>query len=71
MGDSLVILGMTCEFLGTLLIAITALSVHIRLRREKGVDKAVFKQIRKEKSYAVLGILLIVVGYAIQLKTVI
>ncbi len=55
------------EFLGTLTIAITALSVHLRLQKEEGVDAKVITAIGREKVLAYLGILLLIVGFSLEI----
>lgn len=55
------------EFIGTLLVAITALSVHLRLKKEKGVDAKVITQIGMEKIFAYLGIVLLIMGFSLEI----
>jgi hypothetical protein len=55
------------EFLGTLMIAITALSVHLKMKKEKGVDAQVITQIGKEKIFAYIGILLLIIGFSLEI----
>ena len=55
------------EYLGTLIIALTALSVHLRMKKEKSVDAQVITQIGKEKIFAYLGILLLTIGFAMEI----
>ena len=65
------LLGHTLEFSGTLIIAYTVLSVHSKVRKEHKIDEAVFKQMRSEQFLGVIGIGLIVVGFLLQLPTII
>lgn len=53
----------TFDFLGKVLIAVTALLVHGRVRKEGKIDKMVLKELRLEQGLGILGILLIFVGY--------
>jgi hypothetical protein len=55
------------EYLGTLIIALTALSVHLRMKKEKSVDAQVITQIGKEKIFAYLGIILLTIGFAMEI----
>ena len=61
------ILGFTFTFLGELLVGYTAIAVHYRFRKEHKVDEQVFMMMKKEHALGVLGILLLVVGYLMQL----
>jgi len=61
------IISLTLDTLGTILIAYTALRVHSRVSNDHKIDAKVVLEMRKEKLLGFLGILLIVVGYIIQL----
>jgi len=54
---------LTLEFVGTLLIGLTVLRVHMKLRKEHKIDKAVERAIRKEKYLSILGLIFIILGY--------
>ncbi|MBI4133031.1 hypothetical protein HY478_00295 [Candidatus Uhrbacteria bacterium] len=55
----------TLEVLGEILIAYTALRVHLRVWREHKIDGRVFNEMRREQVVGILGILLLVVSYLI------
>lgn len=55
--------GRTLDLFGKILISYTAIAVHYRVRREKRIDRAVFKTMQKEHIMGILGIALIVLGY--------
>jgi hypothetical protein len=57
----------TFEFTGKILIAVTVLLVHSRVRREHKIDKRVLKEMGKETVIGVLGIVLMLVGYLLHL----
>jgi len=61
------LIGFTIDVIGKILIAYTALAVHTRFRHEHKVDEAVFKTMRNEYIWAILGIVLIIIGYFFQL----
>jgi len=61
------IVALTLDFVGKILIAITALSVHTRVRKEQKIDKKVLKEMKFEQSIGVLAIGLIVVAYFLKL----
>ncbi len=61
--------GHTLEAIGVVIIAYTALSVHRRVRREHKIDDAVFKKMKYEQTTGILGIILIVLGYLLQIPS--
>jgi hypothetical protein len=54
------------EFLGGLMIAITALLVHHSVWKEKGIDSKVIKEIGHERVFAILGIIFMFVGFSLR-----
>jgi len=61
------IAGLTFEVLGTVLIAHTALSVHGRVRKEHLIDEKVISEMKREHALGISGIVLILIGYVLQL----
>ncbi len=61
------IIGFTLETLGKILVAYTALRVHHRFWKEHKVSSGVFKTMRREQILGILGIILIIAGYIIQI----
>lgn len=57
------IIGYTLDLFGKLLIAFTAIMVHHRVQQEHKIDKQVFDEMKKEKVLAMIGILLMIIGY--------
>lgn len=60
-------LGLTIHTLGEVLVAVTALSVHHRVKHEHKIDKAVFQSMQTEQVFGVLGVLLILVGWSLEI----
>lgn len=64
--ESFSILGLTLDTAGTLCIAVTALLVHMKVSHEKRIDREVISEIRWEMKLGVLGVILIIAGYVLQ-----
>lgn len=58
--------GFTLDAVGKTMIAYTAITVHYRFWKEHKIDEAVFATMKRERVIAVLGVVLIVVGYLLQ-----
>lgn len=63
------LLGHTLDVTGKVMIAYTAIAVHHRFRKEHKIDEAVFKQMRKEQVIGVIGIILIIAGYILEIPS--
>ena len=63
------LLGHTLEFIGVILIAYTALRVHTRVQKDHKIDNAVVDEMKKERLVGILGIVLIVLGYVLQVHS--
>ncbi|MAG28870.1 hypothetical protein CL632_01855 [bacterium] len=63
---SIAFLGFTLTFLGKLLIAFTAIMVHHRVVHEHRIDKAVFKSMKREQKFGILGVIFLVTGYLLE-----
>ena len=61
------ITGMTVELIGSLMIAYTAIRVHHRVWKEHKIDDVVFQEMRLERNIGIVGMVLLVLGYAIAL----
>ncbi len=61
------LLGFTLDLVGKIMIAYTAIAVHYRFRKEHKIDEAVFIQMKKEQVVGIIGILLIIIGYLLQI----
>jgi uncharacterized membrane protein len=63
------LLGITIDMIGSVLIGYAALRVHHRFLNEHRVDKRVFQTMKIEQRLGVLGIVLVIIGYLIQILT--
>lgn len=62
-------IGFTLDVIGKVLLGISVYLVHSRIMREKKIDKKVLKEMQKERSLVLIGLILIIIGYIIQLPT--
>lgn len=60
-------LGLTLDMVGKVLIGVTVLRVHWRFLKERKIDKKVFQEMKLEQRLGVLGIILIIIGYVLEL----
>ena len=67
--EKLAFVGFTLDVVGKLLIAYTAIRVHHRYWRRHKVDEVVFKAMGRESKFGLWGIVLIILGYLLQLPT--
>ena len=61
------LIGFTIDVIGKIIVGYTAIAVHMRFRHEHKVDAAVFNIMKKEHRWAIFGIVLIILGYFMQL----
>lgn len=66
---SLEFLGFTLDVIGKIMVAFTALMVHYRFRKEHKVDERIFRSMRREQVLAIIGIVLIISGYFLQIPS--
>jgi len=66
---NLEVIGFTLDVVGKIMIAFTALMVHHRFRKEHKVDEFVFRVMRREQVIGMVGIILIVIGFILQLPS--
>ena len=59
-------LGMTLDVVGKVMVAVMAIRVHWRFRKEHMVDEAVFLSMRREQKMGMVGIALIIVGWLLE-----
>ena len=57
----------TLDILGTIFIAYAALRVHHRVLAEHKVDEKVFRSMKIEQKLGILGVIMIVIGYFVEL----
>lgn len=61
-------IGKTLEVLGELCIGYLATRVHSRVIKEHRIDAAVLREMKMEKHVGTIGVVLIMVGFALELK---
>lgn len=63
------LVGHTLDVIGKVLVSYTAIAVHYRFRKEHRIDEVVFKHMRREQIFGVLGIVLIILGYLLEIPS--
>ena len=63
----MLIIGITLDVIGTILIAYTVLRVHNRAREERAIDSRVINEMKKERAASIVGIVFIIIGYIFQM----
>tara|TARA_Y100000310_G_C20432923_1_gene692354 strand:+ start:532 stop:738 length:207 start_codon:yes stop_codon:yes gene_type:complete len=64
---SLQALGLTLDTLGTIILAVLVIGVHSKVLKEGKIDKKVIKEIGTEIRFGWLAIVLIGIGYLLQI----
>lgn len=59
--------GLTLSFLGKVLLGVTVIMVHWKIIQEHKIDGQVLKEMRRERNVAILGIILIALGYLFEI----
>ncbi|GIW66505.1 MAG: hypothetical protein KatS3mg095_0403 [Candidatus Parcubacteria bacterium] len=62
-------LGFTLDVIGKLMVAYTTIAVHYRVWKEHKIDREVFEAMRREQIIGIIGIILIIVGYLLQIPS--
>lgn len=62
-------LGFTLDVIGKIMVAYTAIAVHRRVWKEHKVDEVVFRAMKKEQVIGIIGIILIIIGYLLQIPS--
>ncbi len=60
------ILGKTLQVTGEVMIGITAIMVHRKVWKEHKINPRVYKEMHREQSIGIFGILFIILGYILQ-----
>ena len=63
------LLGSTLDMIGKVMISYTVIRVHYRFWKEHRVDEEVFSEMRKERRVGILGIVLIIIGYLLEVPS--
>ena len=64
---SMLFWGLTISFMGKASLALSVISVHKKITDEKRIDGIVLMEMRRERTLAIMGLLLMAVGYALEL----
>lgn len=60
-------LGITLSFIGKLLLGVSVVLVHRKITKERRIDGIVLMQMKHEQLIAIAGILLMIVGYLVEM----
>lgn len=63
------VIGFILDVAGKVLLGISVYLVHSRVVKEKKINRVVIKEIKKERNLVIIGIILIVVGFFMQLPS--
>ena len=61
------VFGLILTAIGDILIGISVLQVHSALSKEKKIDEEVIDEVRTEKHFVFVGIVMIVVGFILNI----
>ena len=64
---SLLFWGLTLGTIGKVLLGLTVLMVHSRIIHEHRIDRAVLKELKRERAIGILGVVLIVAGFIFEI----
>ena len=62
------LLGFTIHTMGEMLVGFTAIMVHHRVWKEHKIDEVVFEEMRRERFMGIVGLVLILIGYIMQVS---
>lgn len=60
-------IGDTLQVVGEVMIGMTAIMVHRRVWKEHKITEAVYKEMEREQTVGVIGILLVILGFIVRL----
>lgn len=63
------LLGHTLDVVGKVMVAYTAIRVHHRVWVEHKIDRKVFSEMKREQRIGFLGIVLIILGYLLEIPS--
>jgi hypothetical protein len=64
---NLELIGFGLDTIGKLMVAHAAIKVHWRFWKEHKVDEFVFKTMKREQITGIIGVILIIIGFILQL----
>lgn len=59
--------GLTLGVAGKVLLALTVIMVHSKITHEKRIDGIVLMEMKRERNVALLGLLLMIIGYFLEI----
>lgn len=62
-------LGFVLDVIGKIMVAYTAIAVHRRVWKEHKIDEIVFKVMKNEQIIGIAGIILIIIGFILQIPS--
>ncbi|PIR57213.1 MAG: hypothetical protein COU72_02145 [Parcubacteria group bacterium CG10_big_fil_rev_8_21_14_0_10_41_35] len=62
-------IGFTFDIIGKIIVSYTVIMVHRRMLYEHKIDNVVFKTMKKEQKIAMFGVVIIIIGYALQVPS--
>jgi len=62
-------IGFTLDVVGTVMVAFTVIMVHHRFRKEHKIDERVFRAMRREQLFGIIGIFFIILGFLLQVPS--
>jgi len=63
------LLGFILDVIGKVMVAYAAIKVHRRFWKEHKVDEFVFRAMEREQIIGILGIVLIIIGFLLQIPS--
>ncbi|PIZ66116.1 hypothetical protein COY15_01855 [Candidatus Roizmanbacteria bacterium CG_4_10_14_0_2_um_filter_39_12] len=60
------LVGFTIKTIGEVMVGFTAIMVHHRVWKEHKIDTRVFAEMKRERQVGITGLILIVLGYILQ-----
>lgn len=62
-------IGFTLDVIGKILVSYTVIMVHYRFWKEHEINEKVFATMQRERTMAILGVILIIIGYLLQIPS--
>lgn len=61
------LIGSIIHTFGEIMVGFTAIMVHHRVWKEHKIDERVFQEMRRERQVGIIGLVLIVLGFTLEL----
>ena len=62
-------IGFTLDVVGKILVSYTVIVVHYRFWKEHKINERVFATMQRERAIAIWGVILIIIGYLLQIPS--